>query len=171
MTHVPLHDDDQAREAHTGQLLLEQYKLYVQSAENVTMKLASASRFYLTVLAGLLALFSLPKDVVAAQFQEVLYAGIGLLGVVLCVVWFLNLHSYRQLNRGKYKIIHEIEQRLPAAPFRREWDVLGHGKDKTRYRPISELEQAIPVAFLLVYLALFVYYLPLALATLSTLSH
>lgn len=165
MTQVPSHDDDQAHKAHTDQLLLDQYKLYVESAENVTMKRASASRFYLTVLAGLLAVFSLPKDVVAAQFQVVLYAGIGLLGMVLCVVWFANLHSYRQLNKGKYRIIHEMEQRLPFAPFRREWDILGHGKDVSRYRPISKLEQAIPTAFFALYGALFLYYLPLALST------
>lgn len=168
MTHEHLHEHD---EACTGHLLLEQYKLYVQSAENVTMKRASASRFYLTALAGLLALLSLPKDVVAAQFQMVLFDGVGLVGMVLCAVWFANLHSYRQLNKGKYKIIHEMEQHLPSAPFRREWDVLGHGKDKRRYRPISELEQAIPAAFLILYGALFVYYLPLALSTMSTVFH
>ena len=36
--------------------------------------------------------------------------------------WLLLIRSYRNLNKAKFKVISELEDRLPVAPFDREWE-------------------------------------------------
>jgi len=47
-----------------------------------------------------------------------------------------------------------LEERLPASPFwRAEWWALGEGTDRSRYWPLSHIEQWIPVLFALAYVS------------------
>ena len=68
-------------------------------------------------------------------------------------LYFL-IKSYKQLNTGKFAVIHEIEKHLPLALYKYEWQVLGEGKDKTKYYPFSHVELWIPRIFGILYLAL-----------------
>jgi hypothetical protein len=76
---------------------------------------------------------------------------------LLCYVWYRLVRSYGQLGRGKYRVIHCIEQQLPLAPYLAEWDVLGRGHDSKLYLPLTRVEVTIPWVFLVLYLALAVY--------------
>ncbi len=58
------------------------------------------------------------------------------------------------LNSGKFKVIHEIEEQLPMALYKHEWEILGGGKDKTKYWPISHIEKIVPLVFVLAYITL-----------------
>ena len=81
-------------------------------------------------------------------------------GIAICYCWFQIISSYRQLNRAKFKVIHEVERKLPIALFETEWEVLGKGKDKTKYVPISLVERKIPVIFIVLYILIFVMSFP-----------
>ena len=73
------------------------------------------------------------------------------------LAWFWLLRSYRQLNTGKYVVIGALEELLPVSPYwRSEWVVLGQGKDKARYWPLTHLEQWVPLLFTGAYVAGFV---------------
>ena len=61
--------------------------------------------------------------------------------------------SSRQLNAAKFRIIHLLEQHLPAAVFTAEWDALGRGQDPSRYRPFTGLETRIPEGLMVLYAA------------------
>ncbi|MCI5150093.1 MAG: hypothetical protein D3916_12010 [Candidatus Electrothrix sp. MAN1_4] len=74
--------------------------------------------------------------------------------ILLCFVWWRLVYSYRQLNSGKYKVIHKMEQMLPAAPYDDEWNELGCGKDSNLYKPLTSIENWIPVCFSILYLFL-----------------
>ena len=64
------------------------------------------------------------------------------------------MHSYRQLNSGKYKVVHLLEQMLPVAPYDAEWVALGEGRDKKLYRPLTRVEKWVPRCFALLYILL-----------------
>jgi len=68
-------------------------------------------------------------------------------------VWFL-LRSYKQLNTGKFKVIHEIEKKLPLALYDFEWKILDEGKNRNTYFPFSHIEMIIPWVFGAVYAVL-----------------
>ena len=59
--------------------------------------------------------------------------------------------SFRQLNTAKFRIIHLLEQHLPAAIFKAEWTALGEGADPSLYRPFTRLETWIPRGLMLLY--------------------
>ena len=70
----------------TSEALLEQYKLYVDMADRISSRRIEASKFYTSLLTGLLALISLIEGINLAGVQDILLT-IGILGVLLCFVW------------------------------------------------------------------------------------
>lgn len=73
--------------------------------------------------------------------------------LMMCYVWWRLLHSYRQLNTAKYQVIGEYEKRLPSSPYwSAEWKILGEGKDRKLYQPLTNIEKWIPIAFAFLYL-------------------
>jgi hypothetical protein len=74
-----------------------------------------------------------------------------------CFAWFYLVRSYDLLNSAKYKVVGELEERLPASPYwRAEWWALGEGKDWTKYWPLTHIERWIPILFASLYVAGFV---------------
>src|ERR1700730_14642081 len=101
---------DKQREENSS-VLLEQYKLYVEMADRVSARRADTNKFYISLLTALLALLSIVIERNALpRFQNAIILVVAVLGLVLCYVWIINIRSYRQLNSGKFKVIHEMEQ-------------------------------------------------------------
>ena len=73
----------------------------------------------------------------------------ALSGIAFSVAWFYLVQSYRQLNSGKFKVIHAIEQNLPLALYEAEWKALGEGRDPKLYRPLTKIEIYAPLTFAL----------------------
>ena len=109
--------------------LLEQYKLYVEMADRVSERRMQTNKFYISLLSGLLALFPILVSVGTSK-QTVILIILPLLGIALCILWYINILSYRQLNSGKFKVIHEIEQYLPFPCYDKEWELLGEKRKK-----------------------------------------
>lgn len=136
--------------------LLEQYKIYVEMADRVSARRALANTFFLTLNTGVFTVFGvLWKDKPEGTPWLLAFPLLALLGQ--CAAWFYIIRSYRQLNRAKYKVIGDLEERLPASPYwRAEWAELGEGKDWSKYWPLSHVEQWVPVLFAIIYLFGFV---------------
>ncbi|OBF63120.1 hypothetical protein A5753_13510 [Mycobacterium sp. 852002-51971_SCH5477799-a] len=133
--------------------LLEQYKLYVEMADRISARRGLTNSFFLTLNTGVVGLiatmFKGPTGVEAWWFAIPLVAILG-----QCYAWFYLVRSYQLLNTAKYRVVGALEERLPASPFwRAEWWALGEGKDRSRYWPLSHIEQLIPVLFALTYIA------------------
>jgi hypothetical protein len=75
-------------------------------------------------------------------------------GVVLCYSWYRLVRSYKDLNSGKFKVVHAIESRLPASPYDAEWEAVGRGEDKNLYLPFTHIEIRIPWVFAALYVLL-----------------
>lgn len=137
--------------------LLEQYKLLVTMADNVSARRAQTNSFYITVLSALLAILSLARENIVSEAQNIIFLVVSVLGMVLCIVWKININSYGQLNTGKFKVIHEMEAQLPFACYDREWEFLGAGQDSKKYLQLTKVEQYIPYLLAVPYLLLLVY--------------
>ena len=136
-------------------ILIEQYKMYVESADKVSERRGQTNAFYISVLTGLLIVLSLivEKNIFTDQSILVMLT-IGLLGCFLCLVWWYNIQSYRQLNSAKFKVIHDIEKHLPYACYDIEWDHLGRGEDSSKYRRLTVIEKFVPLLLAIPYLIL-----------------
>jgi hypothetical protein len=142
---------------------LDQYKLYVQTADNISARRSQTNQFYVSLLSALLGIITIASAVVRNQdqslggLQKAAYLAISVLGLFVCLIWFANIRSYRQLNSGKFKVIHEMEQSLPYRCFDREWEILGSGKQAKVYVPLTHVEQYIPGLLAFPFLAILVY--------------
>ncbi len=133
--------------------LMEQYRLYVNLADAMSIRRSKTNVFYISVLSALLAVISLTKTLLTNGALLLT----GLLGIILCYVWFINLQSYRQLNRAKFKVIHEMELHLPFSCYKKEWSLLGKGKDKGKYLQLTKVEQNVPIILAVPYILLSLY--------------
>ena len=111
--------------------LLEQYKLYVQSAENVSARRVASSRYLLALNTALVALYGIQAATFGQSYWTLL---VPIIGVVVSQLWHLIIKSHRDLNTVKFQIIHELEKHLPAAPFDYEWQAAEEGRGKA-YSP------------------------------------
>ncbi|CAM9873108.1 unnamed protein product [Ectocarpus fasciculatus] len=133
--------------------LLEQYKLYVEMADRVSQRRQAANRFYISLLSALGGLNLLLEKFLETSTDTILWA---VLTIIISVLWWFNINSYRQLNSGKFKVIHEMEQQLPFACYDKEWEHLGRGKQNKLYRQLSKVEGYVP---LLISIATLIYLL------------
>ena len=128
--------------------LLEEYKLYVEMADRVSQRRATANSYLVTVNTFLVALYGLAPTPTGAS--DVWMFCVPVAGVMICIVWDALLREYRSLNREKFNVIQEMEERLPAAGYTREWELIKAGG----YRPLSTIEQIVPWVFVGLYTVL-----------------
>jgi hypothetical protein len=123
--------------------LLDQYKLYVEMADRISQRRATANTYFLSVNSAILAFvgYITPKDA-----NENLWM-LAVAGIALCWLWKALITSYKNLNTAKFKVVHAIEKRLPISPYETEWTFMGKGNDPKLYRPISHIEAGVPWVF------------------------
>lgn len=129
------------------QELLEIYKLHAELADSVSKQRVAANRFYILVYSALAVLFSAflqRKNGVPIGWFMV---GFGVFGVLLAIAWCIVICSFRQLNRGKFKVLHELEEKLAYPFFKREWDLLTKGTGRKNYRRLTRVETLVPIIF------------------------
>ncbi len=56
----------------------------------------------------------------------------------------------------KFRVIHELEERLPAAVYAHEWDLAEQGRT-AKYQPLTHVEIAIPWFFAGLYVVLILF--------------
>ena len=141
-----------AGDAETRHELLEQYRLFVETSERVVARRQTANTFFLSINSLLLvAVGILLREATDAAVVAFGVAGLSLVGLFACFAWRRMVTSFRQLNTAKFEIIHLLEERLPAAVFKAEWDALGRGSDPARYRPFTGMEARMPLLFMGLY--------------------
>ena len=135
--------------------LFEIYKLHSESADRVSQRRDQAHRLYVSIFVAATAFLGalLQFDVDEAQ-MKVVHRVAGCAGMILSISWYIIGRSYRQLNSGKFKTLHDLEENLTYAFYTREWELLGEGKDLSRYWKLTVVESALPILFFLVSLAL-----------------
>ena len=137
---------------------LEQYKLYVEMADRISQRREQSNRFYVTLVAAIVALLILAARLgVADGVWPIIFLISGLFGIALSAVWHFNINSYRQLNRAKFGIIGEMEKQLPAAPYADEWKLLRPKAGPPQYIQLTRVERFVPALFAVLFAALFGY--------------
>lgn len=144
-------------------IIIEQYKAYLQTSEDVISRRQSVSNFYVTVNSTLITILSavvalingLGKDysllitVISCYF-------VPILGILLCLNWRRLIYSYGQLNAAKMKVISALEKKLPFNIYDVEWKVQTDKLGKRKYISFTNIEKLIPMIFVFIYVAIFI---------------
>lgn len=139
--------------------LFEQYKLYVESIEKTSERRQHANSYFITINTALISLIGLSFQIKIFETLAGVKSILALVGIIVCIVFWYLIRSYKQLNTGKFDVVHKIEEHLPLALYKYEWEVLGKGKDNKKYYPFSHIELIIPWVFGIIYALLGLYFL------------
>jgi hypothetical protein len=133
--------------------LLEQYKLYVETADKISDRRSLSNNFFLSINAALLSGISIGLGMQSRSLSLFpIFACLS--GILFCIAWVQMVKSYRNLNRAKFEVIQELERVLPAKLFTAEWAKFKSGDDESRTRELTEVERNVPVLFAVSYLVL-----------------
>ena len=94
--------------------LISIWTAYSEQANELTNKRLTFSSLFLTITAALLGIcipyFGLTSLVISS------------IGILLCILWFLTLLSFKRLSSAKFKVIAEIERNMKIQPYNLEWE-------------------------------------------------
>jgi len=139
-----------------NQQLFDIYKLHAELADRVSQRREGANRLFVSILVAVFALIGLLLKLGGADVNEnILVSIMSILGIALATAWYLVIRSYRQLNTGKFKALHELEQKLGYPFFQREWELLSKGEDFRQYWRLTVAETLLPIIFVISFLMLF----------------
>lgn len=138
--------------------LLEIYKLHAELADRVSQRREGASRIYVSLLVGLaIFLAALLRFGMGETPVKLVLCTVGIFGVLLSASWFVVIKSYQQLNREKFRVLHDLETRLAYQFFTLEWDPEAEGTKSNRYWRLTHVEQTLPFIFLALFAGLTLY--------------
>lgn len=131
--------------------IIDVYKLSVEMADRISSRRGQANQFYLaleSLLLGGPAIFQ--SRSVGAGLDPARTTSLAAVGILVAVIWWMQLRSYRDLNRAKWSVINRIElEHLTVRPFVDEWEALKAHSDSLRHRyaELGTVERAAPGVF------------------------
>lgn len=135
--------------------LLEQYKIFVQMADNVSERRSKMNTFFLSVNSFLLTALGIFTKLdfnpeIGLWWLYVASAG----GITFAVAWYTLIRNYKKLNSGKFEVIHALEKKLPASPYKKEWEIIRAGGIHKKYQKLTNIESFVPLIFIGLYITL-----------------
>ena len=135
-------------------VLMEQYKIFSKTAENLMDRRQNVNNFYITANTALITIggtiFAIGSDGDLLSKLFVILA-LSLPGILLNISWFRMLQSYYINNQGKLKILRMIEKKLAVSLYDGEWRAMKNKYSKLKYVSFTDNEKTLPQVFSLFY--------------------
>lgn len=134
-------------------LIIEQYRIYSEAKESFITRNFQTNRFYLILS---LVIFLL-LYIFYALTPSILPIVIGsIIGMSVCVMWWLNLDSYQFLIKIKYsKVLEEMEKYLPFMPYKREYEAFLDAKRDKKAIVFSDFQKFLTIILFCTHLVVF----------------
>ncbi len=157
MTSEPEQRERESQEPERRELFAI-YQLHADLADRVSQRREGANRLFVSLLTGLLVFGAVFLRFGTGDLEaNAVMACFGIVGALLSIAWFAVIRSYRQLNTGKFQALQELEGKLAYPFFRREWELLGEGRDRSRYWKLTVAETLLPIVFGLLFLGILLF--------------
>ena len=118
----------------------------VTSTEKVTDDRQKTNVFFLTLVSSLLSIsIFIGKEFSFSVISLWVMFGISFITLIMTIFWLYTVHSYRLLNKGKFALIYELEDKLKSNIFEREWKIL---KEGVKYKETSYIEKVLVITFI-----------------------
>ena len=96
--------------------LIEIYKLQAQLANSISSRRITIHKFYLLLMSGLALIlptfFKLPAEIQSQVSFGFLMIGVSLLGIPLCLTWFILINTNLRMIMLKYETLKRLENKL-----------------------------------------------------------
>lgn len=137
------------------ELIFQEYKLYAEQKENFIDRNFRTNKFYMASFVVIIFAMIYTGNVV---FMERLSATFvfSLIGMAVCILWWMNVDSYNTLIKIKFaNVIEAIEEKLPVKPFTDEFKGIQEFRENKVFM-FSDIQKLIAVIGALFFFAVFV---------------
>ncbi|MDE6441837.1 MAG: TIR domain-containing protein [Clostridia bacterium] len=139
--------------------LFDQYKMFVETSEELVKRKQSVNSFYVTlnsvilgaIISIMCAINDLPILFGLVKVSLIISVFTSLVGLIVCFSWISILNSYADLNASKMKIIEFIEHHLAVNLYETEWSVMTQKVGKKKYKSFSKKERFVAILFAALY--------------------
>ena len=147
------------------QIILEQYKLYVESKDRFIARSFRTNRFYMVValilVFALWYLYNYPSiGIPVIFFKKAIPIApiiVSILGIFSTILWWINNDAYRFLSKIKLsKVIEAIEEHLPVKPHADEYAKIQEQLKDKNVLFFGDIQKAFAVVFLSIFVITFV---------------
>ena len=122
------------------EIILAQWQTCVEMADSISHRRDTMNNLFITLNLAISTAISIVWDVKSSI--------ILLVGIIFCIVWLSLIQNFKHLNKEKFSVINELEQKLPEKPFLNEWEKLKINKS---YKDGTKIEYLLPIIFIFVY--------------------
>lgn len=129
-------------ESSEREIILSQWQTCVEMANSISQRRDTMNNIFITLNLALVTATSVVWD-----FKSVFML---ISGIVVCILWILFIRNFKILNTEKFKVIMDLEKKLPMKPFESEWNLLCKNK---KYKEGTQLEKILPIMFITLYTA------------------
>ena len=147
--------NDEEKLSHKNEIL-DQYKMFQKSSEDLVARRQSVNSFYISVNSALVALVGVVMGVVEMPAKLYVIAFMCITGIILDISWVSILDSYGTLNAAKMKVIKLLEEQLPIELYDAEWRVMSDKLNNKKYVSFTNSEKRIPRIFSIVYIVIII---------------
>lgn len=120
-----MHSEDSMNEQ---EMLLEIYKICIESKEKFIERAFGTNKFYLIATLLILIVTSIALMRIKFLLLTICLSGMG---IFICILWWLNEDSYSFLLTTKYRYVLDVlEQKLPFAPGIEEFKAIQERRKK-----------------------------------------
>ncbi len=137
-------------QAEDGIVLVHQYRGVMAMIQQNYSRRTATNRFYISIGSALLVFLTYAVNPsVDIEIQSMAATMVAVVGLVLCLVWGLQIRALRGLIDIQIKLAQEMEQSLPFDFFYRQEKFLKLPQNRLKY---GVVEQGLPVLMSLPYL-------------------
>lgn len=139
------------------QVLLEQYKIFSETAENLLNRRQNVNSFYISANTALITvggtIFAIGSAGDMLSKLAVIIA-LTIPGILLNISWRRMLQSYYINNQGKMKILSLLEQKMAVSLYDAEWKSMKNKYSKKKYISFTDNEKKLPSVFSFFYIVI-----------------
>ena len=137
------------------ELIFQEYKMYTEQKENFVDRNFRTNRFYMISFVAIIFAMIFTGNVVFMSFLSATLL-FSLIGISVCVLWWMNVDSYNTLIKIKFSnVIEAIEEKLPVKPYTDEFKGIEEFRNKKIFL-FSDIQKIIAVLGALFFFAVFV---------------
>jgi hypothetical protein len=134
---------------------LEQYKIAIQGVDYTSKWKHIVNNYFLTIHTVLLAAVGLSAAREKISMPELTQQVIPVIGIFMAIAWWSTVRSYNDTLEAKFSILHCIEEHLPLAIYRAEWEVLCASHSNPRRMAL--IDSTVPSLFFVFYALIFIF--------------
>lgn len=139
----------------TEEKILQEYILYVQHKENFVNRSFSANRFYLIAVLAVLFV-TVPVKFLPFAFGIVFTMLFSLIGILLCILWYLNIDAYKNLLKIKLQnVIEKLEDSLPVKPYQMESAALKEAREGKKKMIFGDMQKTLAIIIMVAFITVF----------------